>query len=317
MISESEKENDDIALLFKKIEKTLSSKPIIKGVNFYVRKGEIFGYIGPNGAGKTTTIKLILGLLNLDKGKIEIFGNDISQIDIKTKKRISAVLDYNGLNSLLTVYEELGYFMQLYEIPNYKKKVMAWLEKMKLEDRKKDLVKHLSEGLKKKLAIAKAFAVNSEFIILDEPFINLDPTAQLEVRDMIYDISTKEGKTVFLSSHNLTHLQKVCSSLAFIDKGKIKEFGHMDEIVEKYTMPVFAVSVSKNDLQKLENVLKTMNEFKNRYLVKGDEIIIEEGTNDLFIRFSEISGKYNINILSMGQKEGSMEKIYKRIINEN
>jgi len=191
--------NDIISL--EHVNKAIGKRQILQDVTLSVHQGDIFGYLGPNGAGKTTTIRIILGLLSATSGKVSLLGQDV-QVD-KVRKKIGFVLEADGLYDNLTAYENLLYYANLYDIPQPAQIVDKVLKQVGLADRAKDKVATYSKGMRQRLALARAIAPDPEVLVLDEPTAGVDPTGQIEIRQLMLDMIHKEHKTILLSSHNL------------------------------------------------------------------------------------------------------------------
>ena len=217
------------AISLDKVTKTLAGRPVLKDVSFIVEPGDVFGYLGPNGAGKTTTIRVILGLFPPNSGKALILGNSVEAED--ARQRVGFVLDSDGLYDDMSAYQNLDYYSQIYGIPSTStnKRIEDMLELANLSDRARDKVSSYSKGMRQRLALARSMLHDPELLILDEPTAGLDPTGQIEVRQTILDLA-KRGKTVFLSSHNLDEVQRICNRIALIDQGGVKLYGRIDEV---------------------------------------------------------------------------------------
>ncbi|GAB7016016.1 ABC transporter ATP-binding protein [Methanogenium cariaci] len=211
------------------LKKTFDKNPVISGITFDVFRGEIFGFLGPNGSGKTTTMRLILGLLRPDSGSALVFDQPLDTSD-KTRARVGVLLENNGLFDKLTAYENLKYYGELYGIPDIEERIVELLEFTDLTERKGVLVGTFSTGMKRKLGIARAILHRPEVLFLDEPTSTLDPEAQKMVRDLIVHLSGDESMTVFLSSHNLDEVQKICSRVAILHGGKIKALDSVENL---------------------------------------------------------------------------------------
>ena len=217
---------DDIISL-EHVNKELGGRSILKDVTLAVKQGDIFGYLGPNGAGKTTTIRIILGLLAANSGKVSVLGQDV-RVD-KVRQKIGFVLEADGLYDNLTAYANLLYYARLYDIPQPAQKVDKVLKLVGLADRSQDKVGSYSKGMRQRLALARAMAPEPEVLILDEPTAGVDPTGQIEIRQLMLDMIHKEKKTILLSSHNLDEVQRVCNRIALIDKGQIRLYGELEQ----------------------------------------------------------------------------------------
>ena len=218
------------AISLERVEKSLGNRKVLTGINFTVEPGDIFGYLGPNGAGKTTTIRVILGLFAPDSGRVEVLGQDVFKHP-EVKRHIGFVLEADGLYDNLTAGENLAYYGEIYEVTNIADRIDEVLEAVGLLDRADDRVGKYSKGMRQRLALARAVLHNPELLILDEPTAGLDPTGQMEIRELILDLA-RRGKTVFLSSHNLDEVERICSRIAIIHKGEIKLCGDVERLKE-------------------------------------------------------------------------------------
>jgi ABC-2 type transport system ATP-binding protein len=205
------------------LTKTFDGKRVLNGISFSVKTGEVFGFLGPNGAGKTTTMRILLGLLKPSGGSGLVLGSILSgRQDLR--RRVGVLLENNGIYDRLSAYENLDYYARLYRVPERTQRITRMLEFAGLKDRMHDPVGTFSLGMKRKLGLARAIIHDPEILFLDEPSSGLDPEAQRMVRDLIRGLSEQESMTVFLNSHNLDEVQRVCSTVAILHQGKIKAF---------------------------------------------------------------------------------------------
>ena len=193
----------------------------LRGLNLEVDRGEIFGLIGPNGAGKTTTLKIIVGLLSMDKGIIRVNGIDIKEEPYEYKRLIGYVPESLTLPEYLTLEEFLIYSGKIREVPNnqIKERINLFLRIFELEDKRKSLILSLSRGMKQKAAMAAALLHDPYLLILDEPLMGIDPAGQHRIKEL-FNERVKEGKTVFISTHMLDTAERMCKRVAVIHKGK-------------------------------------------------------------------------------------------------
>ena len=210
------------------LDKLLGGRQILKGVTLSVMRGDIFGYLGPNGAGKTTTIRIILGLMKATSGTVSILGKDAQ--DDKTRGKIGFVLEADGLYDNMTAWNNLMYYTRLYGVDKPAEKIDAALKLVGLADRGSDKVSSYSRGMRQRLALARALAPDPELLVLDEPTAGVDPTGQIDIRELMLDLVHKRGKTILLSSHNLDEVQRICNRIALIHKGEIRLYGEKDQL---------------------------------------------------------------------------------------
>lgn len=204
------------------------SLDVLRDVSFEVAPGEIFGFIGPNGAGKTTTIRIMATLLEPTAGRVEIDGIDVTVDPDRVRRIIGYMPDHAGVYERITVREFLEFFADAYRVPELGivDAVIELTELTKLEDR---LVVTLSKGMKQRLQIARILLHDPKVLVLDEPASDLDPRARIEVRDLLLELRDL-GKTIFLSSHILTELSDVCTSVGILEHGSLVVAGPIGEI---------------------------------------------------------------------------------------
>ncbi|HMF30308.1 MAG TPA: ABC transporter ATP-binding protein [Candidatus Lokiarchaeia archaeon] len=201
------------------------------GLTFSVAQGEIFGFLGPNGAGKTTTVRILAGLLKPTSGYARVLGNDVVQEAGKVRANIGFLTENHGNYENLTVEQNLDFFGSFY-IPDAQMRqdrITELLAQLEITDRRKMKAGKLSKGLKQRLAIARVLMHNPSVLFLDEPTSGLDPVAAVEVRELILSLKQAQ-RTIFINSHNLEEVQKVCDRVGIIDAGKLKRIGTAQDL---------------------------------------------------------------------------------------
>jgi ABC-2 type transport system ATP-binding protein len=206
-------------------------KEVLSDVTFDVRRGEIFGFIGPNGAGKTTTIRVMATLLEPMAGRVEIDGIDVTMAPEDVRRLIGYMPDHAGVYDRITVREYLEFFADAYRIPSLGV-VDAVLELTDIGALEKQVVATLSKGQKQRLQLARILLHDPKVLILDEPASDLDPRARIEIRDLLMDLRSL-GKTIFLSSHILSELGDVCTSVGILERGRLVVAGPISEIAAR------------------------------------------------------------------------------------
>jgi ABC-2 type transport system ATP-binding protein len=204
---------------------------VLHDINFEVARGEIFGFIGPNGAGKTTTIRAMATLLDPWSGHIEIDGVDVGLEPERVRPRIGYMADQAGIYPKLTVYEYLSFFAAMYRLAPAEAVDRA-LDLVGLGAARGELSGTLSKGMRQRLQLAKTVLHDPEVLILDEPASDLDPRARIEMRDLFLRLRDAK-KTIFLSSHILTELSDVCTSVGIVEKGHLVASGPIARIAEE------------------------------------------------------------------------------------
>jgi len=221
-----------------------SNKKAINGVSFEIKKGEIFGFLGPNGAGKTTTQKIIIGLLKNYDGTVEILGRNLKTWKTELYNRIGVGFELPNHYQKLTAFENLELFASFYRrrtIPP-----MKLLEMVELEKDANQRVATFSKGMKSKLNFARSLLNDPEVLFLDEPTTGLDPVNSRLIKNIIKQ-QKEQGKTVFLTTHNMTDADELCDRVGFIVEGKISLIEKPKELKIKHGKKIVEVEYLKND----------------------------------------------------------------------
>ena len=219
------------------LSKSFEDRWVLSNVNFQVEEGDIFGYLGPNGAGKTTTMRIMLGLLKPTQGEALIRGRDMGT-DNEMRKHVGVLLEKNGVYDRLTAHDNLQYYARLYGVSDVETRIEEQLELVGLTDRRDQKAGKFSKGMKQRLGLARAMIHDPEIMFLDEPSSGLDPEAQKLMRDIILEMSAKRKITVFLNSHNLDEVQRVCNRIAILQHGTIRAYDSVENMRSKYSMPM-------------------------------------------------------------------------------
>ena len=215
----------------KNLVKTYGEKRAVDDISFTVNDGEIFAFIGHNGAGKTTTIKSIVGINDFNSGDILINGKSIRKNTIECKKQIAYVPDNPDLYENMKAIDYINFICDMYEVPESKRKenTLKYAQMLEMEKNLKDVISSFSHGMKQKIALISALVHEPDILIMDEPFVGLDPKAVFDMKNIMKEMC-KEGKTIFFSTHILDVAEKLCDRVAIIKNGKIVKVGNMDEI---------------------------------------------------------------------------------------
>lgn len=218
--------------LFKSFHSNMTRRriPVLEGVSFTMKQGEIFGFLGPNGAGKTTTMKCIIGLLKPDGGEITLFDQPSDSID--SRKRLGFLPEHPYFYEYLSGREFLRFTAQLCGVPGreIEARTSTLLEKVGMAKRSDLKMRKFSKGMTQRIGLAHALIHNPDLIILDEPFSGLDPIGRKELRDIILDLR-REGKTIFFSSHIIQDMELICDRVAIMLDGRIRKIGTMSELL--------------------------------------------------------------------------------------
>lgn len=208
-----------------------SEKKAVDDISLTVNNGEIFAFIGHNGAGKTTTLKAMAGILDFEAGDILINGKSIKTKPIECKKEMAYVPDNPDLYENMKAIDFVNFVLDMYEVPKTTRKenIEKYVKLFNLEENMNDEISSFSHGMKQKVALISALAHNPDVLIMDEPFVGLDPKAVFDIKEVMHKMC-KEGKTIFFSTHILEVAEKLCTRVAIIKQGKIVKVGKMEEV---------------------------------------------------------------------------------------
>jgi len=205
----------------------------LRGLDLEIFRGETFGLVGPNGAGKTTAMKIIVGLLKMDKGFVKVGAFDIEESPYEYKKLIGYVPEIVSLPDYLTVEEFLTYVGKIRNVPVevIRERKNFYLRIFDLEERRDSLILSLSRGMKQKTAMAASLINDPDLLVLDEPFFGIDPAGQRKIKDL-FDERVNAGKSIFISTHMLDTAERMCDRVAIIHKGRKIASGDMRNLID-------------------------------------------------------------------------------------
>jgi ABC-2 type transport system ATP-binding protein len=221
----------EIAIATEKLTRRFGSLTAVDAIDLRVQAGQFFGFLGPNGAGKSTTIKMLTGLLAPTSGGMELLGLDFQKNAVEVKRQIGVVPEGMGLFERLTGIEYLHFVGRMYGLDRAttEKRADELLEFMQLADREKTQIADYSHGMQKKLALAAAVIHGPRILFLDEPFEGVDALAAGALKALLGRM-TERGVTIFLTSHVLEIVERLCSHVAIIHKGRLVAQGSLDEL---------------------------------------------------------------------------------------
>lgn len=290
-------------LEIKNISKSFGDLTAVNNLSFTLEAGNVFGFLGPNGAGKTTTIRMIMNIIVPDSGTISVMGN--SRIE-EINNVIGYLPEERGIYRKMKVKEVLLFLAQLKEMRHSEasKAIDHWLERMDLSEWKKKKVEELSKGMQQKLQFIATIMFDPSLIILDEPFMGLDPINVNIIKDVIMEMKRK-GKTIIFSTHSMDSAEKLCDRILLVNKGKEVLSGKLSEVKQRYGNKNIHLNYEGDDnyLRESELVEKFddfgnfmeiqlkpdvdaqefLKQVSNRYRVSKFEIV-EPSLNDIFIQ---------------------------------
>lgn len=213
------------------VTKKYGDKKAIDDISFKVESGEIFAFIGHNGAGKTTLIKAMVGIHDFDEGDILIDGKSIKTDPIECKKKIAYIPDNPELYENMKAMDYINFVCDMYEVPASKRSgtIMKYAKLFEIEDALMSPISSFSHGMKQKVALISALAHDPKVLIMDEPFVGLDPKAIFDMKEVMRDM-VEHGGTIFFSTHILDMAEKLCTRVAIVKKGKLVKVGSMKAV---------------------------------------------------------------------------------------
>ncbi|BCN30601.1 ABC transporter ATP-binding protein [Anaeromicropila herbilytica] len=256
----------EITVEIKDLYMSYGDKDVLKGINLEVHKGEIIGYIGTNGAGKSTTIKIMLGIVEGYTGVVKVFGQDISKDKLEYKRRIGYVPEIAEIYDNLTAREYLTFIGELYGI-NYEvvdSKAKRLMRIFGISESYDERINSYSKGMKQKVLIISSLLHNPDILFLDEPLSGLDANSVMIVKEILATLS-KQGKTIFYSSHIMDVVEKISNRIVLLNHGQVVADGSFNELKK---------SSKEGTLEQIFNQITGFDEYEN--LAKEFVSIVEE-----------------------------------------
>ena len=288
----------------------------VNGINFCVKRGEIFGFLGPNGAGKTTTVRMFCGLARITAGEAYIDGYSVTKEGKKVKKLIGVVPDISNLYSELTCLENLLFSGEMYGVPKRKRleKAEELLRFFGLWDRRNTKFKNLSKGLKRRLTLAAALIHDPKILFLDEPTLGLDVLSKRAIWDKILKLN-EMGTTIFLTTHNIYEAFEICERIAIINHGEIVAIERPENLKKMFSArEVLEVSFTPHnppieELRSLHGVVDVEKE-------KGIFKLVIEKPIDVLEDLAKYARDKGLNIATLRLREADAEEVFLNIIGE-
>ena len=299
-----------------KLSKDYDGVKAVKNLNLRIEEGEIYGFLGPNGAGKTTTILMLLGILKPTEGQIYLFGEELAKNFLGIKKRIGVVSEKQYLYKEMTAGEYLDFFAEFYGVRNKKKRIDTLLEAVNLLGVKNRRLGAFSRGMQQKLGFARALLHQPDLLILDEPVSGLDPTGIKQIRDLVRE-ENKKGKTVFISSHLLSEVERLCEKVAIINEGRLLAEDKMENIRRKLT-DTAELEVELSEVKK--EIMESLASFDFVKEIKRDKNVLSikvKADKDYRAEISKAVSQKGGIVLGIRVKEMSLEEAFITITQKN
>ena len=279
----------------------------LEDVNIRINKGEKFGLLGPNGAGKTTMISILSTLIQPSSGYAIIDGKHILKNPGSIKSKIALMLGSDMIYYRITGYANLKFFCKVYGVKDYKKKIVQVTKEFEIYKWLNEYVERYSSGMKCKLSLCRILLSDPKILFLDEPTLGLD----VKTKKFIIDKLKQSDKTIFLTSHNMDVVEKLCTRIAFINNGKIVKIGSKEELSKLFQKKVRIFIGIKEDKNKLALELK-QQDFITQIIHEETGLIIELLERTYYNKLFPILGKYKI--IKIQELELSIEDLFLNII---
>jgi ABC-2 type transport system ATP-binding protein len=290
----------------RELTKTFDSRTAVDRLSLQVQPGDVFGFLGQNGAGKSTTIRMLLGLVKPSSGQVSLLGHDLPQCREQALRKVGAIVDAPAFYDNLTGLENLRIFSSLtaHVAQHRYREVLRWVN---LSGRENDIVRVYSHGMRQRLGLAQALLPEPKLLVLDEPTDGLDPQGIREIRQLLVDLAQQHGLTIFLSSHLLHEVERICNRIAIIDQGRLLYQGKVQSLLE-------------GDLQ--FRIRTDRTEQAIQFLSEGLKLpVVKNGNDHLYLKISEADiAAVNRSLVGQGfqvfeisRHASSLEDIYFRL----
>ena len=282
----------------KNLSKSFKGFQAVKNVSFSVQRNDVFGFLGPNGAGKSTSLRCMLSLIQEDSGDISIFGKPMKSNRSEVLSKIGSIIEKPDFYKYLSAYKNLELLARISGTSVSKSTINDIIEFVGLQGRENHRFRTFSHGMKQRLGIAQALMHNPELIILDEPTTGLDPQGIVDIRNLILKLSQEQGKTVILSSHQLSEIEMIANRMVIINKGETLIEGSVNELLNTSHM---VVRFQLDDVPRAMKLLRSDFQIDAKIDASGQELELEIEK----MRIADVAEcfvKNNLRIYSIEQK---------------
>lgn len=274
----------------------------VKDLNLQIGEGEVYGFLGPNGAGKSTTMKMLLGLVHPTRGQISIFGETLTEkTRIGLLQGIGSLIESPAYYGHLTGLENMRIIQKLMDLPE--KNIQEALHVVRMEKQMNKKVKYYSLGMKQRLGIAMALARFPKLLILDEPTNGLDPAGIEEIRELLQSLAAKYGMTVMISSHILSEIDQMATSVGIIDKGEMIFQGSMEGLRAKSSHSIVM------RVQSREKAVDVLEDYQPKITPDG-EIAFDRLNDDAVARINSRLVENGVPVFRIEERRKSLEEIF-------
>jgi ABC-2 type transport system ATP-binding protein len=278
------------AVCLQNVHKVYNNVSVVNDLSLTIQPGEIFGLLGPNGAGKSTTIRMLTTLTAATQGHIVVAGYDVEQQRSQVRQQIGVVLQQTSVDGDLTVWENMEFHGRMHHLPNpYRQhEIQRWLEYVELAERKEDLVKTLSGGMKRRLQIARALLHQPKILFLDEPTVGLDPQTRRRLWEIIKGLNQQQGMTMLLTTHYMEEVEYLCDRIGIMDNGKLIEIGTLAELRREHGQGLVMIQDGDRWNYKFFPTLDDANLYLEQQPDRTGMMTRESNLEDIFV---ELTGR--------------------------
>jgi ABC-type multidrug transport system ATPase subunit len=283
----------------------------VNELSLQVKKGEIYGFLGPNGSGKSTSLRMMMGLIKPSSGEINLFGKSLVDNRSEIMSKVGCMIEKPDFYGYLSAKENMKLFARANQLNYSQKKYDDLFYLVGLKGRELDKVKTYSHGMKQRLGLAQTLIHNPELIILDEPNTGLDPQGIIDLRELMLQLNKEQNKTIVFSSHILTEVQEICTSMVVINKGKAIVEGRVDDLLSQEKLHV---TLEVTNIEKLLHEFETNEWKKFVHEVNGNEVQLNMSKEKIPQMVAEITS-WNIGILRIDYRN-QLEQYFLKITQE-
>jgi ABC-2 type transport system ATP-binding protein len=305
----------DCVVKVQNLTKIYGKLTAVDHISFEVGKEEIFGFLGPNGAGKTTTLRMLTGIIKPDEGKADILGFDIQKEPLKAKQNIGVVPETSNAYIDLSAWQNIMLMSELYGVPKKEAENRAkdLLNRLSIYNRRDNKVKGFSKGMKQRLILSMALINDPVLIFLDEPTSGLDVQSSHMIREILQEFP-KEGKSIFLTTHNMDEANRLCDRVAIINHGKIVAIDRPSKLKNiikrlKSVEISFDKTISTESLSKISHVSEVRKE-GDKFIISSDDV------NGLINSLTDFVESKNLKIMSLNTMAPSLEEVFLKLTDE-
>ncbi len=289
------------------VSKSFGDLKAVKNISFSIKEGEIFGLLGPNGAGKSTTINMMSTLLKSDAGSVSIAGNEVQKNTVACKQLIGVVPQEISLYDDFSAYDNLLFWGSLYAVPKKElnRRIKEILDLIGLADRKNDLIKNYSGGMKRRINIAAAILHKPKVLFMDEPTVGVDPQSRNRIFDIVETLN-KQGMTIVYTTHYMEEVERLCDRIAIMDLGKIIAQGTKEELQKQSNAKEHVVLKVNGKEKVLFDCLKQ----KYATVIEGKTLRVECNVNTDLARIVSFCNSEKIEIEDLKLNKVNLEAIF-------